>query len=322
LDTVTLGRSGLEVSRLGFGCGPLAGALGDFDDDVGIAAVRRARDLGITLFDTARCYGRSEHLLGRALRDHLKADRDELVIATKAGLRGGLRGGLVRDTSAAALREEIDTSLRELELDHVDILQLHWPDPRTPVEETAGALQEFVDAGKVRHVGVSNFSAAQMAELDACGTVETLQPAYHLLHRAEEDEGLRYAHEHDVGVLVYGPMAHGLLTGAFESVTLGAHDMRHIHPLYAPEVLEVNRPKVQALAAFAAERGWTLGQLAIAWVLAHPAVDTALVGTVNPDHIASAVHAADITLSAADLAEIGAIMEGAATARLLEPEDV
>ena len=214
MKTTVLGRSGLEVSRIAFGAWQLGGDWGQFDEAAAVAAIRRARELGVNFFDTAQAYGfgASERLLGKALRDELIAHRDELVIATKGGLRM-TDAGMVRDASPQWLRAGVDASLAALGIDHIDLYQVHWPDPTVPAAETAGALRELVAEGKIRHVGVSNYDAAQMAEFAATLPVETLQPPYHLFRREIEDEVLPYTRQHNIGVLVYGPLAHGLLTG-------------------------------------------------------------------------------------------------------------
>src|SRR5271155_5904649 len=234
LNPVTLGMTSLKVSPVAFGTWQLGGEWGQFDEDEGIAAIRHARGLGINLFDTAQGYGfgASERLLGRALRDDRDNRRDEIVIATKGGLRM-TDDGLVRDSSRAWLRSGVEDSLRALGIDHIDVYQVHWPDPKVPFPETAAALQELVEEGKIRYVGVSNFDAAQMAEFARTRPVETVQPPYHLFRRDIEAELLPYAREHDVGVLVYGPLAHGLLTGTMHvDTTFAADDWRSGSPVF------------------------------------------------------------------------------------------
>jgi aryl-alcohol dehydrogenase-like predicted oxidoreductase len=307
----TLGMTGLDVSRICFGTWQLGSDWGSFEEQEAIGAIRRARELGIDFFDTAQAYGwgESERLLGRALADELRSDRDALVIATKGGLR--MDGNqLRRDSSPQWLREGVDQSLRELGVEHIDIYQVHWPDPDTPFAETAGALQDLVDEGKIRHVGVSNFDAAQMAEFARTRPVETLQPPYHLFRREIEDEVLPYCREHDVGVLVYGPLAHGLLTGAIdEDTTFPEDDWRGESDLFQGEALKRNVEAVRRLDELAHESGRRVSQLALAWVLANPAVHVAIVGTRNADHIAESVEAADIELSDSDLARIDEIVD-------------
>ena len=190
LNTVRLGMTDLEVSPIAFGTWQLGGDWGKFDEGEAVAAIRQARDLGVNLFDTAQGYGfgASERVLGKALRDELDNHREEVVIATKGGLRmtGGEGPALVRDSSPQWLRKGVDSSLEGLGVDHIDIYQVHWPDPKVPFAETSGALQELVDAGKIRHVGVSNYDAAQMAAFAETRPVETLQPPYDLFRRGIE----------------------------------------------------------------------------------------------------------------------------------------
>ncbi len=305
----TLGKTGLEVSRICFGTWQLGSDWGNFDEREAVAAIRRARELGINFFDTAQGYGwgQSERLLGSALADELRSSRDELVIATKGGLRIE-NGSLVRDSSPEWLRAGVDGSLEALGVDHIDIYQVHWPDFDTPFSETAEALQELVDAGKIRHIGVSNFDAAEIAEFSQTRPVETLQPPYHLFRRDIEDEVLPYCLEHDIGVFVYGPLGHGLLTGAIdEDTSFPESDWRGESELFEGENLERNVAAVRRLAELAREGGHTVSQLALAWTLANPAVHAAIVGTRNADHIAESLEAADVELSDEDLARIDEI---------------
>jgi aryl-alcohol dehydrogenase-like predicted oxidoreductase len=307
----TLGMTGLDVSRICFGTWQLGSDWGSFDEQEAIGAIRRARELGIDFFDTAQGYGwgQSEQLLGRALADELRSDRDALVIATKGGLR--VDGGETRrDSSPQWLREGVEQSLEALGVEHVDLYQVHWPDPDTPFAETAGTLQELVDEGKIRHVGVSNFDAAQIAEFARTRPVETLQPPYHLFRREIEAEVLPYCREHDIGVLVYGPLGHGLLSGAIdEHTTFPADDWRGQSDLFQGENLKRNVEAVRRLGELAHESGRKVSQLALAWVLANPAVHVAIVGTRNADHIAESIEATDIELSDSDLARIEEIVD-------------
>ena len=306
--------TGLEVSPIAFGAWQLGGEWGEVDADQGIAAIRHARRLGVNLFDTAQGYGfgASERLLGRALRDDLDHRRDEVLIATKGGLRM-TADGLVRDSSPEWLRSGVDDSLRALGVDHLDLYQVHWPDPEVPFAETAAALEELVHAGKIRHVGVSNFDPAQMAEFARTRPVETLQPPYHLFRREIEAGVLPYCREHDIGVLVYGPLAHGLLTGALdENTTFAPDDWRSGAPFFKGEDYRRNVQAVRELERFAAEElGTSVSRLAIAWALANPAVHAAIVGARSPRHIEDSVAAAELRLSQGELEQIDRIVSGA-----------
>jgi aryl-alcohol dehydrogenase-like predicted oxidoreductase len=324
MKTTTLGRSGLDVSRIAFGTWQLGGDWGAFDEDAAIAAIRRARELGVNFFDTAQAYGFgvSERLLGRALRDELTRNRDELVIATKGALRR-TDSGVVRDASPEWLRKGVDASLTALGLDHIDLYQVHWPDAGVPAAETAGALADLVAEGKIGHVGVSNYTPAQMSEFAETLPVETLQPAYHLFRREIEASTLPYTRAHDIGVLVYGPLAHGLLTGTLtEDTAFAAADWRGHSPVFAGDTYRQNLAVVRALAKLAADHGITVSQLAIAWTLANPDVHVAIVGARSTHHIEDSLAAADLTLTDADLAEIAKIMAPATPVDGPSPERV
>jgi hypothetical protein len=324
MQTTILGRTGLRVSRIAFGTWQLGGDWGQFDEAVAVTAIRRAFEQGINFFDTAQAYGfgTSERLLGTALAGELKRNRNQLVIATKGGLRLA-SGGLVRDASPRWLRQGVDASLTALGIDHIDLYQVHWPDPKVPAAETAGALAELVAAGKIGHVGVSNFDAAQMAQFAATLPVETLQPPYHLFRRDIEDQVLPYTREHNIGVLVYGPLAHGLLTGTMtENTAFPRGDWRATSSVFTGEGYRRNLAVVDALGKFSADRGLTVSQLAVAWTLAHPAVHVAIVGTRRPDHIQDSLAAAELFLSGEDLTEIDAIMATAAPVAGPSPESV
>ena len=310
MDYVQLGLRGPHVSRIAFGNWSAGGDWGGVDRQAAIAAHRRALDLGITFFDTARAYGfgAAEELLGEALGPELRAKREQLVIATKGGLRRGPDGKPVRDSSGGALRRDLEASLRSLGTDYVDLYQVHWPDPATPLAETAEALADFLREGKIRHVGVSNFDARQMAALQQILPIDALQPPYHLFRREIEASILPYAAEHGIGVLVYGPMAHGLLGGRMTAATtFASNDWRAKSDLFRGEAFGRNLAIVEDLKGFAAEKDITVAQLAIAWTLANPTVQVAIVGARNPDQISATAPAADVRLTADDLARIDEI---------------
>ncbi|GAB2736827.1 aldo/keto reductase [Salinifilum aidingensis] len=323
MRTITLGRTGLEVSRIAFGTWQLGGEWGSFDEDGAITAIRHARELGVNFFDTAQAYGfgKSEEVLAKALRAELDRNRDDLVIATKGGVNPG--GERPRDARRDFLRDGVESSLRALKLDHIDLYQVHWPDEQTPAEETAAALQELVDEGKIRHVGVSNYTATQMAEFDRTRPVETLQPPYHLFRRGIEDEVLPYTREHDIGVLAYSPLASGLLTGRMTTgTTFEDADWRAQSSAFSGEKLRRNLTVVDRLSEFAAARGHSVSQLAIAWVLAQRGVHVAIVGARSARNIENSLAAADIDLSADDLAEIERLTADAVSIEGAAPEGV
>jgi aryl-alcohol dehydrogenase-like predicted oxidoreductase len=307
-----LGERGPRVSRIAFGNWSAGGDWGSVDRDAAIAATREALDLGITLFDTARAYGfgAAEELLGEALQPEIRSARESIVIATKGGLR--LDDGLtVRDSSPAALRRDLESSLRSLGTDYVDLYQVHWPDPLVPIEETAETMDTFVREGLVRSVGVSNYDPGQMTEFQQVRPIDSLQPPYHLFRREIESTILPFAQGHGIGVLVYGPLAHGLLSGRMtEGTTFATDDWRSKSDLFVGEAFRRNLAVVRELAEFAASRNASVAQLAIAWTLANPAVDVAIVGARSPEQIWQTAPGADLDLSPEDMAQIEMLLRG------------
>ena len=321
MQQVRLGRSGLVVSDLAFGTWQLGGDWGPTDTAGAMGAVRRAVEEGVTFFDTAQAYGfgQSEQLLSAALRG---VPREQVVIATKGGLRP-TDGGLVRDASADWIREGVDASLRALGTDYVDLYQVHWPDPATPFDETAEALAGLIAEGKIRHAGVSNFGAGQMETFGITLPAETLQAPYDLFRRDIEAEVLPYTKAHDIGVLVYGPLAHGLLTGSLGPGTRFARDdWRSRSPMFQGETYARNLRVVAELDVLATELGFTLPQLAISWTLANPAVHVAIVGTRDRDHVDEALAASAMDLDDEVTQRINALMAGAVPVAGPSPEEM
>ena len=308
---VRLGQTDLQVSAIAFGTWAFGGEWGAVDVQDSKDTIHHAVELGINFFDTAQGYGFgvAEQLLGDALRE--RTNRENVIIATKGGLR---RDGdhLVRDASKQWLRRGVESSLDNLKTDYIDLYQIHWPDPHTPPEETAETLEELVKEGKIRHAGVSNYDVEQMQALGRYGRVETLQPPYHLFHRDIEETILPYTAAHDIGVLVYGPLAHGLLSGRMtESTTFPPDDWRSHSPDFTGDTFRRNLAVLERLKGLAAQRDISLVQLAVAWTLAHPAVDVAIVGAHRPSQLDGTAPAADITLTETDLQEIDTILADA-----------
>jgi len=309
----SLGQTSIHVSRIAMGLWQAGGEWGAVDEAAETATIRRALDLGINFFDTAQAYGfgASERRLGAALSDEIRRGRDKIVIATKGGLRQ-TGDGLVRDASRAWLRQGIEDSLRSLGTDYVDLHQIHWPDHHTPFAETAGALNEFVREGKARYVGVSNFSAAEVADMGRSRRVDTLQPPYSLFRREIERDILPYCRDQGIGVLVYGPLAHGLLGGRMTAdPKFPVGDWRSASPNFRGETLRTNLAVVDRLRQLAERRGHSLPNLAIAWTLTAPGVHVAIVGSHSPEQMAGTVGAADLDLTPAELTEIESIMTAA-----------
>ena len=307
-----LGERGPRVSRIAFGNWSAGGDWGRVDRDAAIAATREALALGVNLFDTAHAYGfgAAEQVLGEALRPEIRSARESLVIATKGGLRND-NGLTVRDSSPGALRRDLESSLRSLGTDYVDIYQVHWPDPATPIATTAETLDGFIREGLVRSVGVSNYDARQMAAFQRVRPIDTLQPPYHLFRRDIEATILPFAQEHGIGVLVYGPLGHGLLSGRMtEETTFAVDDWRSKSDLFVGETFRRNLAVVRDLSQFAARRDATVAQLAIAWTLANPAVDVAIVGARSAEQIRQTAPGADLRLSPEDMAQIESMLRG------------
>lgn len=309
-----LGATDLHVSRICFGTWQFGGEWTGLDRDRAATAVRRARDLGINFFDTAQAYGfgAAETLLAEALAPEIAGARDEVVLATKGGLR---REGdrLVRDASPGWLRRGLEESLERLGTDHVDLYQLHWPDPDTPIAETADAMDGFVREGLVRYVGVSNFDERQLAAFEAVRPLDALQPPYSMLRRGIQERVLPYCRSHGIGVLVYGVLAHGFLTGSYGPETVfPAADWRSRSPIFEAETLRRNIVVLDRLGRVAERLSCTVAQLAVAWTLADADVDVAIVGARTPSHIEGTAAAADLQLDLDTLAEIDEILEDAA----------
>lgn len=324
MEYTELGSTGVRVSRICFGTWQFGGDWSRLDRDDAVAAVRAARDEGINFFDTAQAYGfgTAEELLSDALEAEILDARDELVLATKGGLRT-TPDGLLRDSSREWLREGLEESLEHLGTDYVDLYQVHWPDFETPFERTAAVMDEFVHDGKVRLVGVSNYDAAQMAAFEERRELDALQPPYHMFRRDIEEEILPYCREHDVGVLVYGPLAHGLLTGKYDrDTTFPEDDWRSGSDIFQGSAFRRNLEVVDRLGGVAEEVGCTLPQLAAAWTLAHPAVDVAIVGARSPAHIRETARAAEIHLDDETLEEIDGILQDAVPVGGPTPEGV
>jgi aryl-alcohol dehydrogenase-like predicted oxidoreductase len=311
-----LGEAGPEISAIGFGCWETGGAYGAFDADEVDRAVGVALDLGVTLFDTARGYGagRSEQLLGKALGGR----RSEAIVVTKCGLptRPGQKER--RDSRYQSIIDDAEQSLRDLGMDYVDVLLQHWPDPETPIEESMRALVALQEQGKTRYVGVSNFHPAMLHEAKRHAPIITNQVGYNLFDRRWERRMFDTARELGLGVMAYGPMAHGLLTGAFTPDTaFDETDWRRRGSIFGqqlltPENLPRNVEVVDELRALATDLGTTLTPLALAWVLRDPVVSVALSGTRRPQEIEENVRALEVTLPPDVLQRVDAIMGGAA----------
>lgn len=307
-----LGSSDLEVSVIGFGCWAMGKAFwgDDVVDEDSAAAVHKALDLGITLFDTAAVYGfgHSEEVLAGALGER----RSDIVLATKCGLSWDDQGSIYRSSKPEDIIQGCEDSLRRLRTDVIDLFQVHWPDENVPFEDTMDALVSLRDAGKIRYIGVSNFSAPQMRRMITRGELVSNQPPYSLLNRGIEKEVLPFCNESDTGILCYSPMQRGLLTGRYgPGTTFPDTDARSKDPLWQGERFERALAAIDRLKALAGEYDRTVSQLALAWVINQPGVTVALAGAKRPWQIEETAAAGDWVLDAAELARIEECMAGA-----------
>lgn len=304
------GRTGLDVSAIGYGCWEIGGGYGHFDESEVVAAVQRALDLGINLFDTAEGYGygQSERLLGEALG----VRRKEAIVVTKFGIYRP-EGEWQRDSSRETALAAIDRSLKALGTDYVDVYLIHWPDRETPLEESMGVMEEIVQAGKARYVGVSNFTPDQVETCMATRRVDIAQYGYHMFDRRLEREIFPTIAEHGIGLMTYGSLAHGLLTGAFTpETTFDEDDWRSNGiafniPLFTEEVFARNVAAVDDLKPIAARHGKTVAHLALRWVLSNPVVSVALVGFRRPAEVEEGAASLDWALDQETLDEIDAV---------------
>jgi aryl-alcohol dehydrogenase-like predicted oxidoreductase len=311
------GSSDLEVSVIGFGCWEIGGRYGSFDEAEVIDAVNRAIELGVTLFDTALAYGagKSEELLGRALG----ARRKDVIVVTKGALPTRTGQKERRDARYASIMQDIEDSLRALKMDYVDLYLQHWPDPETPIDESMRALEEIRKAGKARYVGVSNFHPHMLVEARQKAPIVTNQVGYNLFDRRWERHMFPTARELGIGIMAYGPMAHGLLTGAFTKETsFDETDWRRAgvifgQRLFAPEHFPQNVEVVEQLKQVAQDLDTPLAPLAIAWTLRDPIVSVALSGTRRRQEIEENVRALALVdkLTPAVLKRIDGIMASA-----------
>jgi aryl-alcohol dehydrogenase-like predicted oxidoreductase len=270
METIELGTSGLRASRIALGTWAIGGWMwGGSDTDESIRTIRGAIDRGISIVDTAPVYGfgRSEEIVGEAIRQ--SGQRDRVLIATKVGLRWDDSGRIVRDCSPARIRQEIDDSLRRLQIDRVDVYQIHWPDATVPVEETARTMRELFEAGKIRAIGVSNFSPAQMDAFRKEAPIHTSQPPYNLFEREMERDVLPYAEANGITTLAYGALCRGLLSGKLNArSTFIGDDLRRTDPKFQPPRFAEYLAAVDALERFARERyGKSVLALAVRFIL-------------------------------------------------------
>ena len=322
MEQRTLGRSGPAVSAIGLGC--MSMGIADVytssarDDDAAVALIHRAIDLGITLLDTADIYGVSEVQVGKALRGR----RADVVLATKFGFVGTARPGLERipNGSPEYVGRACDLSLARLGVDCIDLYYLHRVDPTVPIEETVGAMAELVRLGKVRHLGLSEVSAATLRRAHAVHPIAAVQTEYSLWSREPEDELLPVLHELGIALVAYSPLGRGFLAGRIRKLDdLATNDWRRNNPRFQGENFAKNVAVADRVQELAREKGCTPAQLALAWILNRPGV-ISIPGTSSEERLEENAHAAEVHLSASEIARVEqAVPRGAAAGQRYDP---
>ena len=307
------GQTDINVSSLGFGCWEMGGEYGQIGEPQVIDAIQRAIDVGTNCFDTAPAYGggKSELMLGKALGSR----RKDIFLVTKCGIDNPDRPKY-RDGRRGPIMASIDQSLQYLQTDYVDVLLVHWPDVDAPFDETMTALDDIVKAGKARYVGLSNFTLDQIKECMKIRRVDIVQYGLHMFDRRMEKEIFPYCHKEGIGVMVYGPLAFGMLAGEFtEETKFDKNDWRsdeNMLPelflrMFGKENFRRNMQVVEELKPIAEALGKKVPHLALRWVLSNPAVSTALVGTRTDKEVEDNLGALDWSLSEGDMKELDAV---------------
>jgi len=309
MKTKRLGNSDLSITPVGFGAWAIGGSgwefgWGEQDDKASVAAIHRALELGVNWIDTAAVYGmgHSEEVVATALRAW---PGPRPYVFTKCGLRWDEQGYVRRDLTAASIRRECEDSLRRLRVEAIDLYQIHWP--TEDLEEGWGTMAELQREGKVRWIGVSNFNVEELRRARAIAPITSLQPPYSLVRREVEQEILPYCRSNGIGVIVYSPMASGLLTGAMtqeRAASLPDSDWRSRDVEFHEPRLSKNLALVERLREVGERVQRPPGQVAIAWVLRNPAVTGAIVGARNAKQVEENVDAATLRLTAKEIAEI------------------
>ena len=310
MRTRQLGKHGPQVPVICFGTLPLGGGMGAVPEKQAIETVHAALDCGMTFIDMAEVYGGSEATVGKAL----KGRRHQAFLATKlSGVVDEEQHKLSPDHSAEYMNRAIENSLRALQTDYIDLYQLHAPDPDHPIDQTMEALLGLKEAGKIRFIGVSNFHAELTADAMKVTHVDSSQPMYHMLFRRAEESILPYCLNAGIGVMVYSPLAKGILTGKYKPGHQFAPDDERSDPnmtAYFGDGLARTLEVADGLKTWAEARGRSLAELAIAWTLANPAVTSSIVGAKTPEQVRLNVAASDWSLTPEELREIDAIQGG------------
>jgi aryl-alcohol dehydrogenase-like predicted oxidoreductase len=315
MKTRKLGWTDLEITRIGMGTYALGGGdwqygWGAQDDADSIAAIKRAFELGINWIDVAPAYGlgHAETITGQVLRDI----SDKIIVATKCGLSWDENGRINTTLGGATIRQEVEDSLRRLNLEVIDLFQIHWPIPDEGIESAWTVIGEMVKEGKIRYAGVSNFKLEQLKRAQAIHPIASLQPPYSMVERGIENGILDYCSQNNIGVIVYSPMESGLLTGKFTAehlANLPDNDWRKTAHQFTEPEFSLNLKLVEGLRPIAERHGKSLPELAIAWTLARSEITAAIVGARRPSQIEGTIAAADWQLSSEDLKDIHDLLQ-------------
>ncbi|MCH8311118.1 MAG: aldo/keto reductase [Chloroflexi bacterium] len=298
METRQLGKDGPQVSCICFGAWPIGGGMGAVADQQAIEAVQAAIDVGMTFIDTAESYQTSEALIGKAIAGH----RNEVFLATKVS---------GRDHSRERIEQALEASFQAMGTDYIDLYQLHSPQPQWPIEETMGILLRLRDQGKVRYIGISNYSAEQTQEALQHGPIHSSQPRYNMLDRDAEESILPTCLENGIGVIPHSVLAKGHLSGRYQpGHSFDSEDERSGFASFTRKGLERVTRVTSKLASWSQDHGRDMIQLAIAWTLAQPSVTSPIVGAKSAEQVRHNALAADWKLSESDLAEIDDILRG------------
>ena len=313
METTSLDPLDMEASRVGLGTWAIGGWMwGGSDERESIDTILAALDRGINVIDTAPIYGhgRSEEIVGKALQEYGR--RENVVLATKVALDWDASAGVdaVRNATPARIRTEIEQSLERLQTDYIDLYQVHWPDPLVPQDETAGAMKELYDEGLIRAIGVSNYAPEQMEAFREAAPLHTNQPPYNLFERGIDEDVKPYCEEEGIGLVTYGALCRGLLSGAMSAGrTFEGDDLRNTDPKFQAPRFEQYLNAVDRLDAFAQERyDRRVIHLAVRWIL-DVGVDVALWGARTPDQLDPVTEISGWSLTEDDLEAIDAIVE-------------
>lgn len=316
MQTRKLGYSELNLTTIGIGTWAMGGGdwkfgWGPQDDEDSIKAIHAGLDQGINWIDTAPIYGHghSEIVVGKAIKEI----RDSLFVATKCGrVWEGESREIGKSLRADSIRKEVEDSLRRLNIDVIDLYQIHWPQPNEEIEEGWGAIADLIKDGKIRYAGVSNFDLGQLKRAQAIHPITSLQPPYNMFRREIEENVMNYCKSNDIGIIAYSPMQAGLLTGKFTKERAGSlpeSDWRSGHPFFVEPQLPINLEVVDRLREIAKRKNVSLPQLSLAWVLRKKEITAAIVGARRPAQIEETVKASSVRLNENEIAEIEGILK-------------